>query len=90
MTLHIFTIYDSKSETYFQPFYMLNEAMALRQFADMANDKESNISKHPEDYSLYTLGTWQDQDAKFTSPPKKLLASANENVITFTKQKPQD
>ena len=24
MTLEIFTIYDTKSETYFQPFYMLN------------------------------------------------------------------
>jgi hypothetical protein len=90
MTLELFTIYDTKSETYFQPFYMLNTAMALRQFADMANDKESNISKHPEDYTLYHLGSWQDQDAKFETIDKKLIASANENVISFTKTKPTE
>ena len=90
MTLQLFTIYDTKSETYFQPFAMMNKAMGLRQFADMANDKDTNISKHPEDYTLYHLGSWSDQDAKYTTIDKKLIASAIENVISFTNTKPKD
>lgn len=85
MKLEIFTIYDNKSETYFQPFYMLNQAMALRQFADMSNDENSNIQKHPEDYSLWHIGSWNDQDALFETIEKKHLASAHEHVLQFEK-----
>ena len=81
MKLEMFSIYDTKSETYFQPIFLMNEAMMLRQFADMANDKDCAISKHPEDYTLYHLGSWQDQDSKIKTINKTLIASAHEHVI---------
>ena len=65
MTYHIFSIHDSKAQAFFPPFYLHNQAMATRQFGDMVNDPESNISKHPADYTLFTLGTWDDQDSTF-------------------------
>ena len=34
--------------------------MAVRTFADMANDSNHNIGKHPEDYTLYHIGEWDD------------------------------
>jgi hypothetical protein len=81
MKLEMYSIYDTKSETYYQPIFLLNEAMMLRQFADMANDKDCAISKHPEDYTLYHLGSWQDQDSKIKIINKTLIASAHEHVV---------
>ena len=39
MKMELFTIYDSKEEIYYQPFFLLNDAVALRQFGDMANEE---------------------------------------------------
>ena len=50
----------------------------------MANDTESKISKHPEDYTLWHLGSYEDSSATLTPlKTKKCLAHANEHVIQF-------
>ena len=49
------------------PFYLHMEGEAVRAFADMANDKNHPVGQHPEDYTLFCLGDWNDQSAKATS-----------------------
>ena len=56
----MFAIYDSKAEAYMRPWMMQTEALAVRAFADMANDPEHNIGQHPEDYHLVEVGTWSE------------------------------
>ena len=70
----IFSVYDSKAEAYLQPFTMSTIGLAIRSFTDTVNDKNSVISKHPEDYILFELGEFSDLDAKFEmlSAPKSL------------------
>jgi hypothetical protein len=83
MKLELYTIYDSKEEIYYQPFFLLNDAVALRQFGDMANEETSKISKHPEDYTLWHLGSYEDSSATLTPlKTKKCLAHANEHLYT--------
>lgn len=55
-----FAIRDAKSETYSLPFFQLNNALALRSFIDLANDPDSNVARHPEDYSLFHIGEFDD------------------------------
>jgi hypothetical protein len=86
MKMNLYTIYDQKLEAYNQPFFWENDAMALRQFADMANDENFSISKHPEDYSLWHLGTWSNSDAKLKIIQKKLIGSAHEHVIQYPQE----
>ena len=82
MKLELYSIYDSKEEIYYQPHFLLNHSVALRQFGDMANDKDTKISKHPEDYTLWHLGSYEDSSATLTPlKTKKCLAHANEHVI---------
>ena len=38
--------------------------MAVRAFADQANDETSTIQKHPEDYTLFHLGGYDDNTAE--------------------------
>ena len=54
--LQIYTIYDSKAETYNTPFLMLNDAVAVRSFQELLTDPMTTIQKNPEDYTLFHIG----------------------------------
>jgi len=68
MLVQIFAIYDSKAESYLQPFFSQTRGSAIRAFTDSVNDTtgESQFAKHPEDYTLFHLGEFDDQNAKLT------------------------
>jgi len=53
MIMKMFSCYDSKAEAYMQPFFMNAKGQALRAFADLVNDGQSQFSKHPEDFVLF-------------------------------------
>jgi len=79
MLLKIFSVYDSKVEAYIQPFYMNSTGAAMRAFEDTVNDPESALNKHPEDYTLFELGTFDDQTAQISLyESKKSLTTAIE------------
>lgn len=63
MKLFIFTIRDDKAEAYGTPFFMPTRGQAIRAFADLVNDPQSAISKHPGDYRLFLIGAYDPQDA---------------------------
>jgi len=65
MKHEIFTIYDSKAQAYLTPFFLHKDGMAMRVFADCVNDKNHQFGKHPEDYTLFRIGSWDDDKAKF-------------------------
>lgn len=64
MELNIYSIYDSAAKSYATPFFMPNDGLAIRAFSDNANDGESVISKHPDQFVLYKIGQYNDQTAK--------------------------
>lgn len=64
MILNIFSIYDSKAEAYMQPFFMKTKGEAVRAFSDLVRDPQSMVSKHPEDYVLFEIGSFDDQKAE--------------------------
>ncbi len=70
MQLKMFTIYDSKANAFLQPWFLTTEALAVRAFSDLANDQESNVSRHADDYTLFKIGTFNDATAKvdWTTP----------------------
>lgn len=56
----IYAVYDSKGQSYTPPFFDHAEGRALRTFADCCNDTEHQFGKHPEDYTLFNLGEYDD------------------------------
>lgn len=60
MILKVFSIYDKASKVYNQPFFMLTKAEAIRAFAHMANDSNTDIGRHTLDFSLHMLGTYDN------------------------------
>jgi len=65
MKHNIFTVYDSKAKAYLTPFFMHEDGMAERVFSDCINDTAHQFGKHPEDYTLFKIGSWSDDKAKF-------------------------
>lgn len=67
MLVQIFTIYDAKTEAFLQPFFSQAKGSAIRAFTDSVNDKtgESQFASHPEDYTLFHLGSFDDSTATF-------------------------
>ncbi len=60
----MFVIFDSKANAYMQPWFLTQDGMALRAFSDCVNDKDHNFGRHPEDYTLFTIGEFDDQTAQ--------------------------
>ncbi len=61
----MFTIFDSKVGAYSQPFFSPTKGSALRMFIDNSNSSSSNINKHPEDYTLFQMGDFDDATASY-------------------------
>ncbi|RLA51449.1 MAG: nonstructural protein [Gammaproteobacteria bacterium] len=59
----IFTIFDTKAKAYLPPFFLPEQGMAIRVFADCVNDPNHQFSKHPADYTLFCIGAWADNTA---------------------------
>lgn len=86
MKLRIFSVYDSKAQAFLPPFFLLNEAMAMRVFSECAGDPQHQFCKHPQDFSLFMLGTFDDVTARLEqeNPPQNLgMAAGYRNVETF-------
>jgi len=81
MKMLMFGIYDEKSLSYGTPFFQPQIGQAMRAFGDLAKDPQSAIAKHPEDYSLYHLGEYDDHTGKvLTYDVNYLLQRATEGL----------
>lgn len=67
MILTAFALLDNKAGFFNAPFYFPTNAQALRTVTDLLGDFSTTIARHPQDYDLYVLGTWDDQTGLFTS-----------------------
>ena len=65
MKTGIFTVYDTKTAAYLPPFFMQTKPAAIRAITDCVNDPEHQFAKHPEDYILFYLGMFDDQNALY-------------------------
>ena len=61
MNIRIYAIFDNKAEAYMEPFFAMTPGLALRAFADNTNNPQSIFNKHPEDFSLFEIGEFDDQ-----------------------------
>lgn len=72
MKHQIYSIYDSKAKGWWKPFYAVREGDVMRQWMDLANDKKHPIGQHPEDYSLFKIGEWDDDDCQLIMLKEKV------------------
>ena len=83
----VFSIYDAGISTWLPPLFFRNKGECLRWFIDLVNNADSKLAKHPSDYTLFELGSWDDDKCKFSllSTPVSIGIA-----IEYLKAKPGD
>lgn len=64
MTFKMYSIRDTKTETYQPPWCKSTHGEAEREFRTVCNDKNSRLNMYPEDFDLYYLGEYDDVSGK--------------------------
>lgn len=67
MMTKVFAIYDHKAKFFGAPFVMQQVGLAVRAFNDLVNEPGTSVSKHPADFSLFEVGSYDDSTAAMTS-----------------------
>lgn len=81
MKHNVFAIYDSKANAYLPPFFLPTVAMAVRVFSDCVNSDSHQFGLHPQDYTLFHLGIWDDATSAFDKlDHKRAVHNGNELV----------
>ena len=73
--MKVYSIYDKKSERFGVPFFCINDGVAKRELDRLSHDENSYVSAYPDDYSLYGLGSFDDEKGKLVGSdiPELLL-----------------
>lgn len=71
------SVYDSAVGVYFQPFFARSRLDAVRSFGDAVTQDGHVFSKHPEDFTLFSLAEWSEDSGEFipSITPEKLCTA---------------
>lgn len=67
MIKKIFTLLDSKAEMYLPPFVANTKAAAIREMQNVMRNPQTPMSMNKEDFSLWDLGTYNDNTGEIIS-----------------------
>jgi hypothetical protein len=77
----VVSILDVKASVYMPPQFVVSTGVAIRGFSDAINNSQnpSDLYNHPEDFTMFELGEYDDASAVFNLHQKpKLLAKGSD------------
>lgn len=84
----IYTVFDKKSGSYSQPFFVNHQVHATRIVETAVNDPTSNLGTFPADFALYHLGHFDDQSGLFEPTAPSFVCELITLVYTPTLDNP--
>lgn len=88
MKNYLYSVFDAKLVVYSRPWPSLNDNAATREFMDAVQDgsnPNNQWHKHPEDFSLFRVGQFDDELGQLIPETPKSLITAS-GVIANTAQ----
>jgi len=81
----VYSVFDSKAKAFIPPFFMSNDDVAVRLFAECANDNSHNFCKFSTDFTLFKIGFFDDESGliESLSPHENLGLAAQFKSIPF-------
>lgn len=77
MLTNAYAIYDNKALVYGTPFFAPTDGSAVRSFQELANDTRTTVGTHPGDFTMFCVGTYDDQKGILTGmSPVRHVADA--------------
>lgn len=77
----LFVIKDAKSGVHGVPYSFVSRGVALREFNDLVNNPKAAYAKHPDDYSLWYIGEYDDLTGRIVSIEPEHMANATDFVF---------
>lgn len=67
MLQYVVSVKDRAAEIFNRPFFVPHRNVAVRDFTDEVNRSapDNQLNKHPDDFDLYVLGTFDDNTGQF-------------------------
>lgn len=80
--LRVCSVYDSKAETFNNPFYVVALGVASRNFMDSFKGEGASMAPHRGDFILYHVADFDSNDGSFVSviPPAMIMKGAEVEV----------
>lgn len=93
MIVQAYSLYDRKALRYHAPFFAVTDGEAIRSCSDLVQDTNTTVGRHPNDYVLYCVGSYRDDDGHLKAQePLRHVVDLNAlvppvpNVLPFTKE----
>jgi len=69
--LLVFAVFDDAVKSFMHPQFQQTQGQAIRSFIDSVNTESDKnpLHKHPADYTLFQIGTYDDQTGILESLP---------------------
>ncbi len=80
MKVQCYAIFDSCSGIYEKPFFSTADDLVKREFQDVATAADHIISKHPEHFSLWRLGVFNNENGDLRDEANECLWTAIEAI----------
>lgn len=80
MKKFIYAVRDVKVDAYLSPFFMRTHNEAIRSFGEACRNPETQFNTHPEDFTLYCVGEWSEENGCIDGTTPISLSSASEYV----------
>lgn len=74
----LLAVHDRQLNAYLRVFPVPSKGAGIRSFRDITNDVKSDVNKHPEDYTLFHVGNFNDETgavAGLASPEQLAIAT---------------
>lgn len=74
MKTPVCAVRDSAAQLFGQPIFVRHTAQAMRSFTDEVNRQDENNTyyKHPEDYELWQIATFDEETGQFEPQQQRL------------------
>lgn len=84
MIYKVLAIRDRAANCFGQPIFSTTTGSAIRSFSDAINGGDPTLTKHPEDFDLYELGVFADNDGIFNQDKPFQVAVGKDLVVKAT------
>lgn len=84
--LNAYSIYDKAVQAYARVFMLRTDEEAKRGFMSICLDADGDINKHPQDYTLFRIGEFDDGTGEL-SPQVPVMPIANAHEVIAQAQK---
>lgn len=85
----VFAVYDEKARSYGGPIIHPEIGVAIRSFTAAIKNPQSFLNQFPEDYSLYSIGTYDETSGKLVSYPEPQFIIRASDIIQTLKSEPK-